>query len=263
MRAVIRVQSMFRYLCVSVVLLLLVSVVAAQAASRTVATRPGVTVRIDVVVPDGATAMVVLLPGGGGRVQARSEGFAHLAQSSFVRVGVAAALVGAPSDERNFLGGMHPDFRESEAHVTDIDAAMAALQAQVGLPVWVAGVSLGTRSAAHYAIQRTDSIAGVVLLSSSTNPPRGKPVDAFALDRITVPLLAIAHRDDECPGTPPAGAERIAAAATASPNAVVKIFTGGQNFGANPCRPETYHTFFGIEDAVVSAIAEFIASNTR
>ncbi len=254
---------MFRYLCVSVVLLLLVSVVAAQAASRTVATRPGVTVRIDVVVPDGATAMVVLLPGGGGRVQARSEGFAHLAQSSFVRVGVAAALVGAPSDERNFLGGMHPDFRESEAHVTDIDAAMAALQAQVGLPVWVAGVSLGTRSAAHYAIQRTDSIAGVVLLSSSTNPPRGKPVDAFALDRITVPLLAIAHRDDECPGTPPAGAERIAAAATASPNAVVKIFTGGQNFGANPCRPETYHTFFGIEDAVVSAIAEFIASNTR
>ncbi len=254
---------MFRYLCISVMLLVLVSVVAAQAASRTVATRPGVTVRIDVVVPDGATAMVILLPGGGGRVQTRSEGFAHFAQSRFLRAGVAVALVGAPSDQRNFLGGMHPVFRESKAHVTDIDTAVAVLQAQAGLPVWVAGISLGSRSAAHYAIQRTDRIAGVVLLSSSTNPPRGKPVDAFALERITVPLLAIAHRDDECPGTPPAGAERIVAAATASPNAVVKIFTGGQNFGANPCRPETHHTFFGIEGAVVSAIAEFITGDTR
>jgi pimeloyl-ACP methyl ester carboxylesterase len=161
------------------------------------------------------------------------------------------------------MGGMHPRFRASADHIADLDAVVAAVRAQTGLPVWVAGVSLGSRSAASYAYQRAGSIAGVILLSSSTNPPRGIPVDAFPLHRITVPLLAIAHRDDRCPGTPPAGAQRIVAAATASPNAVMRTFTGGRNAGANACGVQTHHTFYGIEDAVVSAIVEFIASNTR
>ncbi len=254
---------MFRYLFLFALLAQLAIAPAGLAASRTVATRPGVTVDVQVLVPNGAAAMVLLLEGGGGRVRDRSKGFAHLAHQRFQRAGIATALVDAPSDQRNFMGGMHPRFRTSADHVADLDAVVAALRAQAGLPLWVVGVSLGSRSAVHFAIQRADAIAGVVLLSSSTNPPRGKPVDAFPLHSVTVPVLAIAHRDDECPGTPPAGAKRIVAAATASSNARVRIFTGGRNVGANPCGVETHHTFTGIEDAVVSAIAEFIASNTR
>jgi pimeloyl-ACP methyl ester carboxylesterase len=254
---------MFRYLLLIAVLAQLAIAPAVLAASRFLATRPGVTVRVQVLVPDGATAMVVLLEGGGGRVRDPSQGFAHLAHRRFARAGVAAALVDAPSDQRSFMGGMHPRFRASADHIVDLDAVVAALRVQTGLPVWIAGVSLGSRSAASYAYQRADRIAGVVLLSSSTNPPRGIGVDAFPLHRITVPLLAVAHRDDRCPGTPPAGAQRIVAAATASPNAVVRTFTGGRNAGVNACGVETHHTYYGIEDAVVSAIAEFIASNTR
>ncbi len=254
---------MFRFLFLVALLALLVIAPAGLAASRSVATRPGVTVDVQVLVPDGATAMVLLLEGGGGRVRDGSKGFANLTHQRFARAGIATALIDAPSDQRSFMGGMHPRFRTSADHVADLDAVVAVLRAQTGLPLWVVGVSLGSRSAAHYASQRADAIAGVVLLSSSTNPPRGKPVDAFPLDRITTPLLAIAHRDDQCPGTPPAGAQRIVAAATASPNARVRIFAGGRNVGGNSCGVETHHTFSGIEDAVVSAIAEFIAGNTR
>lgn len=234
----------------------------AQASRETIATRPGVTVKVDLQVPDGAVALVLLFEGGGGRIRSSAKGFAQLAQAVFPRKGIASALLDAPSDQRNFMGGMHPKFRMSAEHVADIDAVVAALQAQTGLPVWILGVSLGSRSVARYAVQRSDRIAGVVLLSSSTNNPRGKPIDAFSLHNVTVPLLAVAHRDDSCRGTPPEGAQRIVSAATASPDATARFFTGGRNRGRQACGIETHHTFFGIEDQVVSAIARYIAQHT-
>ena len=233
-----------------------------EASRETIATRPGVTVAIDLVVPKNAPALVLLFDGGGGKIRASSKGFAQLAQDIFPDKGIASALLDAPSDQRGFMGGMHPRFRMSKDHIADIDAVIAKLQRQTGLPVWILGISLGSRSVGAYAVQRSERIAGVVFLSSSTKSPRGKPVDAFPLHRITVPLLAIAHEDDACPGTPPEGAQRIAAAATASPAAEVMFFSGGRNVGREPCRPRTYHTFFAIEDQVVTAIARFIEQKT-
>jgi len=227
-----------------------------------IATRNGVTVDVELQVPSGAAALVLLFDGAGGNLSAGSMGFAQHAHKVLADKGIATALVDAPSDQTSFRGGMHPQFRMSEEHVADIDAVVESLRSRTGLPIWVLGVSLGSRSAANYAVRRTDRIDGVVLISSSTNNPGGRPVDAFPLQEVTVPLLAVAHQDDQCPGTPPAGAQRIAAAATRSPAAVAKIFTGGSNSGKQPCGLRTYHTFYGIEDQVVTEVAEFIADHT-
>lgn len=236
---------------------------AAESEVLSLAPRPGVTVDLHLSEPDRASAIVLLLEGGPGKGDPSGTGFMSVSRALFAKHGLMVALMDAPSDQTDFRGGMHPRFRASPEHMADIDAALAALKAHRGLPVWVVGISLGTRSAAHYAVQRQRNIAGVVLLSSSTRPRAGPSVAEFGLDELRVPLLAVAHRDDGCAGTPPDGAQRIVDAATAAPNAKVQYFAGGREASRNPCVPRSHHTFYGIEEEVVAAIATFIKDNTR
>lgn len=189
-------------------------------------------------------------------------GFAHRAHRHFLRNGIGAALVGAPIEASGLNGGMSPWFRESPNHLDDIDDVIAALRRSYDLPIWILGVSNGSRSAAAYAMHRGKRIDGVVLVSSSTRPPGGDPIHAQPeLRQVSVPLLAVAHRDDACKGSPPGDAARIAAAAVASPRAAALVFSGGLNSGPAPCGSETHHTLFGIEDEVAAAVADFIVAN--
>ncbi|WP_193367843.1 alpha/beta hydrolase [Pelagibius marinus] len=225
-------------------------------------TRPGATVMVDLELPAEATALILLFEGGGGRIKASAKGFASLAHQRLARVGMASALIDAPSDKRQFMGGMHPNFRQSDAHLRDINGVVAALRARSDLPLWVLGISLGSRSVAWYAANWPEQIDGVILMSSSTDNSKGEPVDRFPLQRIQVPLLAVAHEADGCPGTPPEGATRIVAAASGSRAAEVRTFSGGRNAGRRACGVRTYHTFYGIEDEVLAAVADFIKSHT-
>ena len=236
---------------------------AAGTTLRPFPTRPGVSVEIHLAKPEKAVVAVLLLEGGPGRLNFSPKGFMSIAHRHFTTNGLAVARFGPPSDQTGFRGGMSPEFRESPAHLADIDVVLTFLKKEFDLPVWLIGISMGSRSAAHYAIQRPGKIDGVVLLSSSTHLRRGRSVLEFGLQRITVPVLAIAHRDDLCRGTPPEGAKMIANASTLSPNATVKFFRGGQNVGPRPCGTSTHHTFYGIEDEVVSAIAAFIGNNSQ
>ncbi len=242
--------------------LLQAAAMGARAERLSLETRPGATVVVDLELPAEATALVLLFEGGGGRIKASSNGFASLAHRRLAGFGMASALIDAPSDKRQFMGGMHPNFRQSDAHLRDINAVVAALRARSDLPLWVLGISLGSRSAAWYAVNRPERIDGVILMSSSTDNSKGEPVDRFPLHRIPVPLLAVAHEADGCPGTPPQGATRIVAAASGSRAAEVRTFSGGRNAGRRACGVRTYHTFYGIEDEVLAAVADFIKSHT-
>lgn len=234
---------------------------AALADSRSIETRPGVKVPIELDVPNGAPALVLLFEGGGGKISGR--GFASSVHESLIEAGIGAVSVGAPSDQGNFMGGMHPRFRASEQHMSDIDTILRSVKDDYDLPVWVFGVSIGSRSVALYGTRRTQQIDGVILASSTTRPPRGKGVHEFPLSNIRVPVLAVAHEDDPCPGTPASGARQIVDAATASPKAEFKIFSGGSDQAKNPCFTGGYHTFNGIQREVGEAIADFIKANTR
>ena len=197
----------------------------------------------------------MLLPG--------SKGFAHKAYPIFLRQGLGAALIDAPTGRDGFRGGLDPSFRESAAHMSDIDAVIRVLKRRYRLPIWILGTSNGTRSAAAYAMHRSKAIAGVVLTSSSVDLPFGQPIHKLPrITAISVPLLAIAHVGDQCVGTPPEGAVEIARAATGSPAAKALLFTGGLNSGPAPCGVETHHAFYGIEEEVVSAVVSFITRPT-
>lgn len=244
-------------------LLVLLLISPALARVQTIETRAGVSVDFQVEMPEGARALVLLFEGSDGIVRPGSKGFAHKAYPILLRHGIAAALMDAPTGRDGFRGGLDPNFRESQAHIADIDAVIRALRQLYGLPIWILGTSNGTRSAATYAMHRNKVIAGVVLASSSTDPPYGDPIHAQPLiGSVSVPLLALAHLGDKCLGSPPEGAAEIARAATGSPAAAAMLFTGGLNTGPAPCGAETHHAFYGIEEEVVSAIAAFIARHT-
>lgn len=235
----------------------------AQARIHTIETRPGFTIDVLIDVPVGARVLVLLLEGGQGLLLPGSKGFAHKAYPILLRQGVAAALMDAPTDPNGFRGGLDPGFRESQAHLSDIDAVVRALKLHYGSPVWVLGTSSGTRSAAAYAMLHSKELAGVILVSSSTDPPFGDPIQKLTgIETVSVPLLVISHLGDRCVGSPPDGAAKIASAATGSPAAVAMLFTGGLNTGIAACGVETHHAFYGIEEDVVSTVVDFILRQT-
>ena len=233
--------------------------------------RPGVTLDVLVLRPPKATAVLVLLEGGPGRLGISGGpagpriraggGFLVRGRHRFATSGLAVALVDAPSDKQSGRGLLQGNFRAGPEHLTDIEAVIRRLRRDTGLPVWLVGMSIGSRSAARAAIEAQEAVDGLVLVSSSTRPPFGlRSVADFGLEKLKVPVLAVAHRQDGCPGTPPAGAQGIVKRAVNARDAKVLIFDGGETRGGHPCRPFSHHTFLGIEDRVAAGIAEYVKS---
>tara|TARA_B100002003_G_scaffold248536_1_gene282573 strand:+ start:841 stop:1626 length:786 start_codon:yes stop_codon:yes gene_type:complete len=230
-------------------------------------TRSGVTVDILLKQTDQAKAALILLPGGPGYIDLsgttinRDRGFFAANFDNFADYDFTVAAVETPSDKAY---GMPPRFRQTDAHLRDLDAVISHIKNLTKLPVWLIGISRSTISVLHGAINLSTKINGLVVMSSTTRiPPRSgvTRLTSLALDQITFPALAIGHEDDGCRGTPPEGARQLASAMTNSPKAVAKIFSGGGNPGRNPCGPGSHHTFEGIQDEVVNFIADFIKSN--
>lgn len=241
----------------------------ADARLVTLLPRPGVSLNLLVESPTDAKAVLILLEGGPGWVQIEQVGGAAIARRNrgflagswnlFAASGLAVVLMDAPSDQQYGRGLLEGGFRSSSAHRADIGSVVTWARREFLLPVWLAGISIGSRSAAGYAVHGKVSIDGLVLLSSSTNPPGGRlGVQHFGFDRLKVPLLAVAHRGDSCFGTPPVGAGKIVRNAIASRAAKVLFVHGGQETGGHPCRPFTHHTFYGVEQKVVNGVAAFI-----
>ncbi len=236
----------------------------------TLKTRPGVTVEFLLIKPDKLVASVVLLEGGFGNLNlsgtrvGNDDGFLAASRDEFAARGLIVALVDAPSDRKGGRG-MPPPFRNTRKHVKDIDAVIAWLKRKAPVPVWLVGVSRGPQSAVHVAIRSKEGIGGLVLASSmATVSERDKsvPVPSMSLDRITVPTLVVAHKRDGCEHTSPKGAEEITRGLTNASTVEVMYFEGGSEVGEDPCKPRTHHTFYGMEDEVVAAIAGFITANS-
>jgi hypothetical protein len=202
-----------------------------------------------------------MLPGGSGHLDLDGRGPAVQFYKPLMAQGFNVAVMGAPSDMGN---GLTPCDRESGDHLQDLKSIIAYLRKASSLPLWVWGISRGALSVGHVAVNGIPGISGFVFLSSPTHlPPHARVtgVADMALDRIKPPVLAIGHEDDECRGTPPGGAKRIAEVASNSRNAKFKLISGGQTFGGNPCGPGTAHTFNGVEIRVAKEIAAFIKAN--
>lgn len=228
-----------------------------------VATRPGVKVAYWWMPRPEATATLVLLPGGGGGMGYKdgvptSTNFLVRSRDRFAAAGFDVAIVGRPSDRR----ALDLAFRVSEANAEDLARVVERLRAVGKKPVWLVGTSNGTVSAAAAAIALGRSIDGLVLTSSITDSLRPQAVENLALDRISVPVLIVHHKLDECPATPPADARRIVEGLTNAPAKKLLYVEGGGPAWGPRCEPMHWHGYIGIEQEVVDAIAAFVREHT-
>lgn len=235
----------------------------------TLKTRPGVTQKFLFIGTDNPVASVILFAGGHGNLKLSKisgipdigwgkNNFLVRTLHEFAERGFVVAVVDAPSDkkgEKGMLGG----FRNSEEHVTDIDAVIAYLKKEAPVPVWLVGTSRGTESAARVAISSHEKPDGLILTSSMTEANKGgSAVTELTLSKIKIPTMIIAHQEDRCKHTPSKGADEIKRKLNNAPRIKVTYVTGGDKPRSGPCKALSAHGFLGIEDEVVKAIAHFI-----
>ncbi len=226
----------------------------------TVATRPGVTVRLAVGAPTGHPAgVLVMFPGGNGAGHFREAGGAVIlggnflvrTASQYLARGWAAAIVDVPSDHPN---GISDDFRASAAHAADVRKIVDALATQSLAPIYLVGTSAGTTSVAYLGTVLTDApIKGIALTSTM------RTVAGFPLARINIPVLIVHHQADACRVTPPSAAERLPALFTGAPKVTFVWVRGGTTPISNACEAFAAHGFIGVEAAVVDVIARWAA----
>jgi len=229
-------------------------------------TRPGVTQRFLFIAPEKPRAAAVLFPGGqgdfqvepGGAVVRQKGNFLVRSRDLFVAQGIAVAIVAPPSDRQDLQG-----FRQSREHAEDIRAVIAWLRREAGVPVWLAGTSRGTQSAAYIATELPRAAGGadgLVLTSTVLNSSaRGidRPVPDMPLERIAVPVLVVHHKLDGCRLCPFTEAPRLVDKLTAAPRKELIAIEGGVTEG-NPCEAFAHHGYNGVEADVVARISGWI-----
>ena len=227
-----------------------------------VPTRPGVTQRFLWLPASDAKAAAILFAGGHGGLAIDPSGklgwgsgnFLVRSRALFVERGVSVAVIDAPSDRQAapWLGG----FRQTPEHAADVKALIAWLRGEAKVPVWLVGTSRGTQSAAAVALAGAGP-DGIVLTSTVLFDPRGRPVNAMAVERLSMPVLVVHHKADGCVASrydqAPALAERLAGA----PRKALVAFEGGKDVG-DPCEAFAHHGYNGIEPQVVDAIVAFM-----
>jgi len=236
--------------------------------------RPGVTMRYLALSPGAPPkAAVILLAGGNnvlklspsGSIGNLSLNFLIRSRQLFVNEGLYAVALDVASDRP---GGMDGLVRLSPQYARDMGKVIADVNKRSGAPVWLVGTSSSTLSAAGVAARLSSADPamrprGIVLSSTQTTLVAnfcGKTVYDAPLASVRLPVLVVSHRDDGCkcsPGSAAVGARLLAAlsGATAKEH---KIFTGGSAPISGPCDARAPHGFFGIEAAVVKAIADWI-----
>jgi len=254
-------------------------------------TRPGIEQKFILIKPDNPVASVILFPGGDGNIKLSSifgvpsvgwgkNIFVVRTRQDFAKHGFMVALVDIPSDKQssgpgpkglNTISKDNEIFRASIEHAQDIKAVASYLKNEAKVPIWLVGTSWGTFSAANGAIHIREEIKGLILTSSMTRSAERSPIYktypnciiSLELDKITVPTLIVSHKEDKCFATPPDGAQKIQEALIHSPKVEMIYFTGGKSPLEEDCHGLSAHGFYGIEDQVLTAIADFIKSNSQ
>ena len=233
----------------------------------TLSTRPGITQSYFLAqLPANPQAIGVLFPGSGGLIQLRQEkgqvkfgqnNFLVRARSEFVKRGVIAAVIDAPSDLQS--GGMSDEFRLGENHFTDISAVLADLEKRFpGMPHFLIGTSRGTISAAALGARPGLKPAGVVLTSTMFRQagPRSKEpgpgLSRFDFATIKVPLLFVHHASDQCGVTPYGDAARLV-----DKYPLISVL-GGKPPESGPCDPFSAHGYFGKESETMEQIVNWM-----
>jgi hypothetical protein len=231
-------------------------------------TRSGVTQSFFITnLGDNPQAIAILFPGSGGLIRLRQEkdqikfgqnNFLVRTRGEFVKRGVVAAILDAPSD-RQTGWGMGDEFRLGEDHFTDVSGVVADISKRFpNLPLFLIGTSRGTISAAALGARFGSGLSGVVLTSTMfraagarTNEP-GPGLSRFDFATIKVPVLFVHHVGDQCAVTPYSDAVRLA-----DKYPLISV-SGGRAPESGPCDPFSAHGYFGKESETIEEIVNWM-----
>jgi len=234
----------------------------------TLSTRPGVTQSYFLTSPpENPQAVAVLFPGSGGLIRLREEkgqikfgpnNFLVRSRSEFIKRGVIAAIIDAPSDYQSG-GGMSDEFRLGADHFADISAVVTDLAKRFPkTPIFLVGTSRGTISAAALGARFGQQVAGVVLTatlfrqSSGRAGESGPGLSRFDFGTIKVPVLFVHHVNDQCAVTPYGDAARLV-----DKYPLVSVL-GGRPPESGPCDALSAHGFLGKESETVEQIVNWM-----
>lgn len=238
----------------------------AQVEVKEITTRPGVTVKFIYAKAANPVASAILFPDGfsanpiyaNGDV--KSANFLASDAARFVLNGISVLFADVPSDQSSWN-----KFRNTPEHALDNTALMSFLKQQANVPVWVIGHGNGGLSAAAYALSNPE-IAGAVLASPTQRAPFGAsaahPITLAALDQIKQPVLMMQHKEDSCMISKFDGAQAVFESLKAAKKKQFIALDGGSSStgvpGYNNSCYRGYHGYFGIEDAVIKQMADWI-----
>ncbi len=180
----------------------------------------------------------------------------YLAQNAdvFDQAGIALVAMGCPTDQWALFGGKcDDDYRSSPQYVSDASKVMAFLRSQYGVQeFWIFGHSSGGISSRWLALKMPDQLKGAIH-SSAMNGTAGnlaRTMLNFDMGAVQIPMLHIAHEQDQCPSTLYAPVTRYAK------DNLVTVRGGGQS--GPVCGGSNRHSFEGRQRGVSRAIVQWI-----
>ncbi len=230
------------------------------------ADRPDVTMNIALLEPSQPVTRALLVvpgtPGSEGRIIIQNAmdvyngKLQYLAQNAdvFDQAGIALVAMGCPTDQWALFGGKcDDDYRSSPQYVSDASKVMAFLRSQYGVQeFWIFGHSSGGISSRWLALKMPDQLKGAIH-SSAMNGTAGnlaRTMLNFDMGAVQIPMLHIAHEQDQCPSTLYAPVTRYAK------DNLVTVRGGGQS--GPVCGGSNRHSFEGRQRGVSRAIVQWI-----
>jgi hypothetical protein len=253
-------------LTILVAVILLASVLASPGRTEelvSLSTRSGVTQSFYLTKPGvPPVASLILFTGSGGKLidygpaRPNQGNFLVRSRDLFVARGFIVAVIDAPSDQP---GGMS-EFRVGADHRGDIAAVIAYLRQVAPIPVWLVGTSRGTLSAANGATLAAGGPDGLVLTSSVTRRSKRETSTVYDAEPsdVKVPTLLVHNRDDACGVCPFSDIPDLLSRFKNAPRKELIAFAGGDPSISQACEALSRHGYLGIEDKVVTAIADWV-----
>lgn len=233
----------------------------------TLATRPGVTVRLLLITPDTVPKGLFLYFHGGEGYLVSTEGRAKsiIYALLFREQGFITAFVDVPSDRPYGVTGTDP-FRVSKEHLEDVKKVIDFLSQKWSKPIYLIGHSAGSTSVAYLATVLKDHRIGGVVLTSALGqlPPRQRvSLATLPLQDVTYPALFVHHKEDPCASFE--DAHRQHQRLVNSPRvSFIEVLGGDQSRAVrcspvDPSRGMSYaHAFSGKEREVVASIIDWV-----
>lgn len=245
---------------ISIVLALYVPV--AQADTQQVETLnlvDGRMLRVLYVSPTYPTAILLMLPGGTGRVGLSLGGrlqhahdFVIRTKDDWVSRGYAVVIADSPNDI-NLRG-----YRHTAAYTEVLKQIIVQVRQHSSRPIFLIGTSQGSIAAVNGGAHIPD-VKGIVLAEPvSVMGHSGETIYSAGLDSVHAPVLVVANQKDRCWVAPPNQANAIVSAASASEDVRLLKVSGGQMRAQRGCSALSAHGYYGIESEVIEGVDHWL-----